>query len=351
MSDERGRSAHAPAVPERVAELVRLAIPPRARVVLALAGVEGGAAPELDGREATTLGLGQDPTGRLRRLEEEGWEFLVVAPADALAAHLPVDGNGLREVASNDAARVFALHENPPPAGRLAADGLPLPPPELIRLTVGQDSPHRFYQRFVQGGREAARLIAEAAGAAGSPLADAGALLDFGCGCGRVTRNWGALEGTRVCGTDYNPVLVAWCREHLPFGRFDVNGGAPGLPYEDETFDLVYAISVFTHLRADLQLPWMDELRRIVRPGGLLFVTLMGNEREVELGESQRERFAAGELVVVEGERSGTNTCNAYHPARYVRETLARGLDLVEHTPGGADAAARFQDLLLLRRP
>ena len=46
-----------------------------------------------------------------------------------------------------------------------------------------------------------------------------GAILDFGCGAGRVLRHWKSLEGPALHGTDYNPELVAWCAASLPFAH------------------------------------------------------------------------------------------------------------------------------------
>jgi hypothetical protein len=88
----------------------------------------------------------------------------------------------------------------------------------------------------------------------------------------------------------------------------------------------------------------------VTRPGGHVFVTLHGESRVENLGEDDRRRFEAGELVVVAADERdwGTNACNAYHPPRWVRDTLATGLEVVAHVP--ADDAVP-QDSYLLRRP
>lgn len=166
--------------------------------------------------------------------------------------------------------------------------------------------------------------------------------------CGRVLRYWASVPG-EVHGCDYNARLVDWCRQALPFARLQVNGLTPPLPYADTTFDLVYALSVFTHLSADLQLPWVRELRRIIRPGGYLLLSLHGRRYLPDLTPEERDRFEHGDLVVREGEAAGTNRCGAYHPERYVRERLADGFVLLEHQPEGARGNPH-QDLVLLRR-
>ena len=228
---------------------------------------------------------------------------------------------------------------------RGAPDGLPIPPLTL-RIAVAA-SPDIAW--FLESGRRAADSIRAALTRAGMELARLQRLLDFGCGCGRVVRNWSGLP-TEIHGCDVDPRLVSWCREHLSFGHFAVNGVRPPLGYPDEMFDLVYALSVFTHLPAALQGTWIAELRRVLRPGGWLLITTHGTRYLNELTRSERLHFEAGDLVVRHEELAGTNACGAYHPPAWVRSRLTKGLEIVEHVPEGA-AGNPWQDLYLLRRP
>ena len=187
-------------------------------------------------------------------------------------------------------------------------------------------------------------------GAAGDSLRQIAShpLLDFGCGCGRVTRHFASL-GPAVHGTDLNPALVAWCRRHLSFGHFEVNGLGPPLPFDDRQFALAYALSVFTHLPESLQGAWMQELRRVVRPGGHVIITTHGRHYLGELDEADRRRFASGQLVIRRDDRPGSNVCGAYHPEAYVREHLSEGFTVVDFVAEGA-AGNPYQDLWVLRR-
>ena len=226
-----------------------------------------------------------------------------------------------------------------------ADDGLPVPPPALIVRVAGTADP----DWFLESGRRAAESIRRTLERAGTPLERLGSILDFGCGCGRVTRRWADLNGTAIHGSDANERAVAWCRRNLPFASFDTNGLGPPLAYRDESFELVYALSVFTHLPEELQLAWMGELERVLRPGGVLLLTAHGESYRERLDPAERERFDAGRLVVRWAEGAGTNLCSAFHPAAYVERTLAAGLELVEFAPEGA-AGNPHQDLYLLRK-
>ena len=235
-----------------------------------------------------------------------------------------------------------AVGRRPPPPD----DGLPVPPPRLIVRVAGTPDP----TWFLESGRLAAEAISSALSRAELRLEDTGALLDFGCGCGRVTRRWAGVNGTEIHGADRSGRAVEWCRVNLPFARFVSNDLAPPLPHGDETFDLVYALSVFTHLPEELQLAWIDELGRVLRPRGALLLTTHGGRYRDRLTPLERERFDRGRLVVRWPEAAGSNLCSAFHPPAYVRERLAARFEIVDFVPEGA-AGNPHQDLYLLRRP
>jgi SAM-dependent methyltransferase len=101
-------------------------------------------------------------------------------------------------------------------------------------------------------------------------------VLDFGCGAGRVLRRFAPeAESGEFWGCDLYEPTIAWLQENLspPF-RFYVNEERP-MPHPDEYFDLVYAISVFTHITTEWP-QWLLELRRILKPDGLLLATFIG---------------------------------------------------------------------------
>ena len=231
------------------------------------------------------------------------------------------------------------------PSRPVTADGLAVPPPALILRVAGTPDA----EWFLESGRAAAESIGEQLRRNGVAIEGSKALLDFGCGCGRVTRYWRRLESTTVRGSDYNPALVAWCQANLTFAEFSRNELAPPLPYGDGAFDLVYALSVLTHLPESLQDAWRAELRRVLEPGGHLVLSLHGERYRERLRGDERRRFDAGELVVRWEGAAGTNLCTVFHPERYVRERTAGGFELVEFLPEGARGNPH-QDLVLLRK-
>lgn len=246
-----------------------------------------------------------------------------------------LDGTGLLGPAFRTYERLVSLRPTRP----TPVDGPPLPPRRLMVRVAGTADA----DWFLRSGRAAYDAIA-----AHVPVGDVEAVLDFGCGCGRVTRYWSDSPGV-VCGSDVSDKAIEWCRRNLPFARFERNGLAPPLVFDDESFDLVYGLSVFTHLTADLQLAWRDELRRVLRPGGLLLLTTHGRSYLPRLTDAERARFDRGQLVVRWDAAVGTNLCSAYHPERYLRMTFAEGFSFLQLEPEGARGNPT-QDLVLLRK-
>ena len=103
-------------------------------------------------------------------------------------------------------------------------------------------------------------------------------VLDFGCGAGRTLRHFvGEAEQGEFWGADIDAPSIEWMQENLcpPLHAWRCAHGPP-LGLEHGSFDLAWAISVFTHLNPIPSLLWLLELHRLLKPGGLLIATYMG---------------------------------------------------------------------------
>ncbi len=179
-------------------------------------------------------------------------------------------------------------------------------------------------------------------------------VLEWGCGPGRIIRHMGSLLRDRdaaLTGTDYNPRSIAWCRANLPGIEFVDNGLLPPLPFADETFDATYNFSVFTHLSGDVQLAWVRELWRVLKPGGLLVCTTHGEHyRYLFANTEEAARYDAGDVVIQARYGEGRKWFFAIHPPAYVRTTLLRGFEDVRMVQA-PEPSALFQDIWVARKP
>jgi len=112
----------------------------------------------------------------------------------------------------------------------------------------------------------------------GKPLNQFSRIHDWGCGAGRVALPLKRMVAPRaqVSGSDVDSYNIDFAKLRSPAVEFAVAPFYPPLPYMDGTFDALYGISVMTHLTEGAQFAWLKELRRIVKPGAPVVLTVHG---------------------------------------------------------------------------
>ena len=127
---------------------------------------------------------------------------------------------------------------------------MPIPPKNLRVRVHGDDNLHGF----LSAGLGINRDLKAALKTIGKELKDFKNILDFGCGSGRVMMWFAAdVAGISLSGTDIDAEAISWCKNNLPFAEFSVNKGVPLLEYDANSFDLIYLVSVFTHINEEMQ--------------------------------------------------------------------------------------------------
>lgn len=93
-------------------------------------------------------------------------------------------------------------------------------------------------------------------------------VLDVGCGVGLTDA---ALEGRfgSIHGVDVSEGAVAEAAVANPWATYGSYDGST-LPFDDDAFDLAFAICVLHHVDPPDRIAFAGEMRRVVRPGGLV---------------------------------------------------------------------------------
>lgn len=115
------------------------------------------------------------------------------------------------------------------------------------------------------------------------------AILDVGCGTGllSIASSPFVQDGGKYVGIDVMKKDVEFCKSHYPpahheFIHFDINNPfyAPSQasekipwPLENDRFDLVSALSVWTHLNEEDSLFYLQEVHRVLKPEGKAIIT------------------------------------------------------------------------------
>lgn len=230
-------------------------------------------------------------------------------------------------------------------------DGMPIPP---RGRRSGYDLPDAAY--LASGRRAAERVLAcvrEHAGDQWSPRD----ILDWGCSSGRVLRHMPSLVPDARCqGCDIDAWSIGWGAANLsPTLRMFRSTTSPHLPLPDSSLDLVYAISVFTHM-SDHWDTWLMELRRTLRPGGFLFASINDENVWAACGRDPGWRVAQlcprldftapmKDDFVCQGR--GPHAQSFWH-TRGVRRHWSFAFEVLGFTPGLIDGG---QTGVVLRRP
>jgi SAM-dependent methyltransferase len=161
-------------------------------------------------------------------------------------------------------------------------------------------------------------------------------ILDFGCGAGRTLRHFAAEAAeSEVWGCDIDEPSIRWLSDHLcpPFQVF-LNSQEPPLDQASSSFDLIWGISVFTHL-TDNWSRWLVELHRILSPNGLLYLTFMGSGMsKIITGESWDED-KIGMNVLKYGQSWELGGPMVMHSPWWIEEHWGRGFEIVSLSPDG----------------
>ena len=162
-------------------------------------------------------------------------------------------------------------------------------------------------------------------------------LLDVACGTGNATLP-AAKAGARVTGLDFAPALLEVARERAADAMVEIDfveGDAQELPFDDSSFDRV--VSTFGHMFAPDHRRTADEMRRVLRPDGVIAVACWIPE-----GSIGRMARAIGDLVPPP---PGAVPPNLWGTEDHVRELLgdaAFELREVEWTDESPESYARF---------
>jgi cyclopropane fatty-acyl-phospholipid synthase-like methyltransferase len=119
--------------------------------------------------------------------------------------------------------------------------------------------------------------------------------------------------------------------------------------YDNNFFDAVYALSVFTHLSENNHHKWLNELQRIIKPGGYLLITTQGDAFKNKLSELELVDFSNGLLVVRDKVKEGHRTFSAFQPESFMKSFLSNW-KLVKFIKGAIEDWGPEQDTWIVQK-
>ena len=225
-------------------------------------------------------------------------------------------------------------------------------PPHDVRYRIA--SSRIDEEVFLKSGRECVADIIRTLDSCDHDARKFQDILDLGCGCSRMLRFFiPFLPQARFYGCDIDPIAIEWSSKHVPGAQFALVPHLPPTAYSRQQFDFIYGLSVFSHLDLPRQILWLDELHQVLRPGGLLLLTVHGamayDMVKKTISKKQQEDFDTTGFLYLEN-ISDKVLPDWYQTAIY-KEHFARlvfqsGFSILRYTEGGG----KNQDSLLLQK-
>jgi SAM-dependent methyltransferase len=209
----------------------------------------------------------------------------------------------------------------------------PVPPFELasrVGCLENAEDPTALYEAIGKGTKET--LVA--ALPEGYSL-EGKRVLDFGSGAGRTLRHFiGEDTGAEFWGCDIDGPSIEWLGENMPMVHAFTNAEVPPLDQPDGKFDVIYCISVFTHLTRHWA-EWLLEMHRLLAPGGLLLATYMGRGFSQEIAGEEWDEDRVGMMVLAPGQGWDKGGPMVFHSEWWLRSHWGRLFDFLSLTEAG----------------
>lgn len=178
-------------------------------------------------------------------------------------------------------------------------------------------------------------------------------VLEWGCGVARIVRHLPQIykEGTAVFACDINSEMIAWDKHNIPNVVFDLIDYMPPTRYKEGNFQLVYAISVFTHIEAHNQKHWLQEVHRILSNNGIFLFTTHGNFYHSHLNKKQLSTLLQDGMYTITYKKKGHRMMTTYHTYSGMCELLSPLFEVLEFYDGEKNLEKLGgQDLWIVRK-
>ena len=236
--------------------------------------------------------------------------------------------------------------------GQRDYDGMPLPPPRLRYKVHGKLDETTFLTAGKQVFTDLESILTAHLPAIDYPAR----FLDFGCGCSRTLRHF--LHSNfdwRYTGVDVDNDAMQWNQAALPHAaNWQKIHDRPPLPFANDSFDIIVAVSVFTHLDREMQEQWLRELTRVLAPDGILIISIHGQNvwgqvpQWCQAVEHSGVYFVRSNMGVRNFSGTPAYYQTALHSKSYVLDFWTRGkLSLLEYRETGIN---NYQDAIVLQK-
>lgn len=184
------------------------------------------------------------------------------------------------------------------------------PDDDIFRFFCNHPSSLNPVRDYLADGWRTMMELQEVLGAVDKPLWRCNSFLEFACGHGRFTRHLARAVGpARLAVSDVVPGSVEFLQDTLGVDGFYSTLSPEHLAIPQK-YEVIFVLSLFSHLPFSAWGPWIAKLHGALAPGGVLVFTTHGEsfakQEGVQLEPDGTRFFSSSESTALEGAQYGT---------------------------------------------
>ena len=167
-------------------------------------------------------------------------------------------------------------------------------------------------------------------------LQEPSSVLEWGCGVARVVRHIPRYisKNSKVYGVDINKQMIEWNSAHIRNVSFSINEYNPPTNFDDNYFDFVFALSVFTHIQYEFQSKWLKEIHRVIKDDGVFLFTTHGKSYDENLTAKKLRELDLKGFVTMEYKKAGHRMMSTHNRYEDFKRLVNTYFLILEYTDG-----------------
>ena len=178
-------------------------------------------------------------------------------------------------------------------------------------------------------------------------------ILEWGCGVGRVIRHFPQLVNKEavIVGADINSDMIKWDLKNIENVNFETIDYLPPTSFENNQFNIVFALSVFTHIENELQEKWFTEIKRIITENGIFLFSTHGKKFEINLDENEKKILTSQGSLTFNYKQKGHRMMSTYNKYENLKIIIQKHFEILEFYSGDKyPEKIGGQDLWIVRK-
>jgi len=178
-------------------------------------------------------------------------------------------------------------------------------------------------------------------------------ILDWGCGVSRIAMHIGKFTkgNAAVYACDINNEMISFNVKSYQGITYSLISYKPPTNHEDGYFDLIYGLSIFTHIEDKMQENWLSEIHRILRENGIFLFTTHGRFFSSKLLPQEKQLLDQQGVFSKTYQQKGHRMMSTYNEPRFFKNLLEKYFEVLEFHAGEVDQSkVGGQDLWIVRK-